>query len=187
MDADDILMFVALFDKNLDEAPVTFLARNLRRVPQINPGTTDLCFLSEKVEDVRKKLENFIGIEAQIVNLYNMVGGLVSSAKSNISQQGTQLRNQGSFWKSSNASGMNLKPQSVGMTNDANLCVNISQTSAANTTLFSAAPSTVQDSNVGGRSSYAQAARKPPVVGSKVSDHSSIKASSKPRVSSSLR
>ena len=75
---------------------------------------------------------------------------------------------------------MNLKPQSVDMASNANLCINISQILAANITLSSAAPSTVQGGNVGGRSSYAQAARKP-VVGSKVSDHSIIKASSKPR------
>ena len=55
MDVDDILRFIALFDENLDEAPVIFVARNLCRVPQINPGTVDLCFLSEMVEDMREK------------------------------------------------------------------------------------------------------------------------------------
>ena len=140
MDADDILRFVALFDENLDEVPVIFVSRNLRRVLQINPGAVDLCFLSETVEDLRRNMEDLNEIKVQIVNLHNRVGGLVSSAKSNIPQQGMQFRNQGSLRQSRNASGMNLKPQSVGMTNDASFRVNISQTSAANTTLSSTTP-----------------------------------------------
>ena len=76
IDADDILRYVALFDKNLNEAPLTFVARDLRRVPQINPGTVDLCFLSETVEDMRKKMEDLIGIKAQFVNLHNILGEL---------------------------------------------------------------------------------------------------------------
>ena len=107
MDADDILGFVVLFDENLDEAPVTFVTRDLRRVPQINPETVDLCFLSETVGDMRMKMEDLIGIKAQIVNLHNKVGCLVSSAMSNIPQQSSQFRDQGSFRQSSNVSGMN--------------------------------------------------------------------------------
>ena len=64
MDADDSLGLVALLDENLDEASVTFIARDLRRVPQINLGTVNLCFLSETVEDLCKKMEDFIGIKA---------------------------------------------------------------------------------------------------------------------------
>ena len=82
-----------------------------------------------------------------------MADGLDSSAKSNIPQQGTQFRNQDSFRQSRNASEVNLKLQSVGMANDANLCVNILQTSIYARLSF-ATPSTVQGGNVGGRSSY---------------------------------
>ena len=70
-------------------------------------------------------------------------------------------------------------PSSSGSANDTNLRVNIpSLQSAAQS--FSAASTDSQLANVN-RPSYAQAACKPPVVGSKPIGQSSIKASTKPR------
>ena len=79
LEADDILKYDSLLD-GLDMKTV-FVARNLRKVPQIDLGTADLCFLMQTVEDLRKNVESFVDIKEQLNAIQSMVSGLVATAK----------------------------------------------------------------------------------------------------------
>ena len=51
--ADDILKYVSLLDG--EDTKTIFVARNLRKVPQIDPGSANQCFLMEIVKDLHKR------------------------------------------------------------------------------------------------------------------------------------
>ena len=52
-DSDNIGNFFTLLGDHKMTLP-QFFAHNLKRIPPIEPGTADLCFLLEPIEDVRK-------------------------------------------------------------------------------------------------------------------------------------
>ena len=53
-----------------------FVAHNFKRIPPIEPGTADLCFLLESIEDVRKKIDSLINIRRDVTDLQTAVKSL---------------------------------------------------------------------------------------------------------------
>jgi hypothetical protein len=180
MDPDDILKFIALLEEQT-AAETVFVARDLRRIPQIDPSSVDLCFLLETVSDLRQKVDSLMDVKKQIDSLQGSVNGLIASTKM-MTQHSIQPRNAGFVRQS--ASEVKASAPGAGsseMANDVSLRVNIpQQPTIGSSTLLSAAP-TAPLNGAGNRMSYAQMTRKPPVVGSKTLENSTIKASSKPR------
>ena len=67
-DTDDIGSFFTLLDDYKVTVP-KFIAHNTKRIPPIEPGTTDLCFLLESIEDVRQKADFLINIRQDVADL----------------------------------------------------------------------------------------------------------------------
>lgn len=61
-DAGDILEYVTLLDSNMVTI-IKFIAFTLLRVGQLNSSLVDLCFLLKLVEEMRKKMDEFIKIQ----------------------------------------------------------------------------------------------------------------------------
>ena len=135
-----------------------------------------MCFLLETVEELRKKVDSLMDVKKQMENLQNMVGGLITSTKF---RDGMQFRDSNSGDRSA-AVVNGGKSSPIGMDNKANLRVNAPQsTSTASSASFSGFLSALF--GIGNKTTYDRVARKPPVVGSKVIEHSSIKACLKPK------
>ena len=171
LEADDILKYVSLLE-GLDMKTV-FVVRNLHKVPQIDLGTADLCFLMQTVEDLRKKVLSLIDIKEQLNAVQSMVSGLVATTKPTGLAQNLRPTTQNGNHQLTNS------PSSSGLANDTNLRVKISPLQLADQS-SSAAGTFSQPASVN-RPSYAQAACKPPIVRSKSIDQSFIKVSTKPR------
>jgi hypothetical protein len=167
-DATDLMNYVSLMDEGAKDDLPTFVARNLRRIPQIDPGSIDLCFLLETVDDLRRKVESLMDIKKEVASLQTMVSGLKPPAAIS-SVRAPPLHNRDSGAASFSAP--------TGMANDVNLRVNVPPAA----TRREIQPSSSGERSAGDRPSYVSAARKPPVIGSKAGGLSTIKASSRPR------
>jgi hypothetical protein len=113
LDAEDIVKFVVLLDENITVKNVTFVASDLRKVPQVDPSSVDLCFLMETVDDLRRKVESLLDVKQQLSAVQNMVSGL--SAKVNVGLNARQNNQEQAHRPST---------QPVGMAKDTNLKVN---------------------------------------------------------------
>ena len=74
-DSDDIGSFFTLLDDHKVTLP-KFFAHNLKRITPIEPGTADLCFLLESIEDVRKKVDSLMNIRKDVADLQTAVKSL---------------------------------------------------------------------------------------------------------------
>ena len=54
-----------------------FTAHNLKRIPPIEPGTADLCFLLESIENVKKKVDSLINNRKDVADLQTAVKSLL--------------------------------------------------------------------------------------------------------------
>lgn len=70
------MKFVVLLDENVAVKNVTFVTSDLRKVPQVDPSSVDLCFLMETVDDLRRKVESLLDVKQQLSAVQNMVSGL---------------------------------------------------------------------------------------------------------------
>jgi hypothetical protein len=166
-DADDVIVLAKLFDEH-KIVNVKFVALNLRRVPQIEPGSVDLCFLLESVDDMRKKIEELMGVKKQVLDLQTAVGNIANrntqSLPSSVlksSSVGTSSQNRVFSAQSATQPASASYAAVLGMKQDTNLQVNM--------------PPLTAFSGSGRR--Y----RAPPVIGSKVSDGATLKASQRPK------
>jgi hypothetical protein len=108
--ADDIMALVVLLDEHKCEMP-TFVAQNLRKVPQIDPGSVDMCFLLETVTELKKKVD-------MLDDLKKQMNDLQASVQSSISSLGASV--------SSAPKSVSLgKPVGTNMAQDTNLRVNL--------------------------------------------------------------
>ncbi len=176
LEADDILKFTSLLDEK-GECEAVFVAHDLRKVPRTDPSSADVFVLMGQVDELREKVDSFMSMKQQLNEVQNMVSGLVASSKAANFSKNSSFGNLGTqnFSRQPNIS---AGTGGNGMAGDTNLRVAIPQSQASgqgNPSASSAAPSG------GSRLSYAKVARKPPVVGSKAVQQSSMKASSKPR------
>jgi hypothetical protein len=162
--------FVILLDENVAVKNVTFVASDLRKVPQVDPSSVDLCFLMETVDDLRRKVESLLDVKQQLSAVQNMVSGL--SAKVNGGLNARQNNQEQAYRPST---------QPVGMAKDTNLKVNFPSAASSGSSSQPILASSNASGSGSGNGSYAQAARKAPMVGSKVIPNASLKASSKPR------
>ena len=125
------------------------------------------------VEDLRKKVESLVDIKEQLNAIQSMVSGLVATAKPTGLAQNLRPTTQNGNHQLTNL------PSSSGLASDTNLRVKIPPLQSA--VQSSSAAGTISQPANFNRPSYAQAARKPPIVESKSIDQSPIKASTKPR------
>ena len=77
-DSDDIGSFLTLLDDHKVTSP-KFVAHYLKRISPIEPGTADLCFLLESIEDFRKKVDSLINIRKDVADLQTAVKSLLQS------------------------------------------------------------------------------------------------------------
>jgi hypothetical protein len=173
-DATDLMNYVTLMDEadHKNDLPA-FVARNLRRLPQIDPGSIDLCFLLETVDDLRRKVESLMDIKKEVTSLQNMISGLKSPAALPLARAPAQAVQPNRGSGAARFSGV------AGMANDVDLRVSVSPSLAA--VRNETGPSSTGERGAGGRPTYANAARKPPVIGSKAGGPLTIKASARPR------
>jgi hypothetical protein len=189
-DADDIMVLFALLDEN-DITTASFVAQNLRRVPLLEPGAIDLCFLLETIEDMKKKVEALCDVKKQVADLSDTINKLVKpdtmftnatttrlapNVKPAVLQQQSQqqrpyVQRQPAFGGSSSSSyaavasiaSSQVVSGSTGMAADSNLQV------ALPTNSFQY------------RGSTRFSDRRPTVIGSKRVENAAFKASTKPR------
>jgi hypothetical protein len=75
--ADDIMaLFVALDEKKC-KLPI-FVAQNLRKVPQIDPGSVDMCFLLETVSELKAKVDMLDDLKKQMDDIQASVNTRLS-------------------------------------------------------------------------------------------------------------
>ena len=67
-DGEDIGKLWKLLDNSNVQLP-SIVASDLRRIPQIDPSTVDLCFLVESIEELRKQVARLLDIKEEMVTL----------------------------------------------------------------------------------------------------------------------
>jgi hypothetical protein len=102
-DSEDIGKLITILDENKIDS-VKFVAQNLRRVPLIDPGSIDLCFMMESVEEMKKKVESLLLLKQQVSEL--------QSAVNNLAVRGTMNAAAPTFVPARNTASRNNLPSS---------------------------------------------------------------------------
>ena len=72
-----------LFDEH-KFAEVYFVAKNLRCVPLIEPGSVDLCFSLETVSEMKIQVENLLSVKSKVDKLNDLLKAKQESGNTNI-------------------------------------------------------------------------------------------------------
>jgi hypothetical protein len=176
-DGEDILKYFQLLDEN-KVSDVMFLSRNCRRVPLINPGQVDLCFLLETIEDLRHKVVALCDLKNQVQDLSSMVENFakrqptsapLAAAPRQQSKQQIAPGNEARVDSYAQRASVGLTgPPPVGMRQDHGLKVVLPPLQAAPAAANSA-------------SETRQSTRRQPVVGTSSSSDQQLRASQQPR------
>jgi hypothetical protein len=132
-DVEDIAKLMTILDEN-KVTTVKFLACNLRRVPPIDPGSIDLCFMMESVEEMRKKVESLLLLKQQVGDLQASVNNLAGKGPLTMAHTSGINKVQPALNGNKQVQGgqqravvQNGGTNAVGMSHDVNLHVNLPQ------------------------------------------------------------
>ncbi len=175
---EDIMSLYVLLDEHKCEMP-TFVAQKLRKVPQLDPGSVDMCFLLETVSDLKAKVDMLDDLKKKIDDIQVSVQTRLNAPANNSSAARAPPSTSGT--SSSAGSG-----RSSGLVQDTNLQVKLPPVSQTWSDAVAARPTApVTGSHPASSSSNGytrQSFRVKPTVGSKNSAHGSgLKASTIPR------
>ena len=181
-DTDDLMKYFALLDEQKFTGAL-FVAANLKRVPLFEPGSVDLCFMQESIADMKKQIDELIGIKKSVSDLQDSMRSLIDARRCNVdlypfqqkgNEGGKQTTVPAMQPRASNAqnAGSSYAGAAVGMKEDSNLRVALPQSQHGS----------FQDHNTNSyQSKYGTRKKKPPVVGTAKDSSSCLKASAKPR------
>jgi hypothetical protein len=72
LDAEDIINYFTLIDEQKFDGK-KFVAANLKRLPLIEPGNVDLCFMLESIMDIKKQVASLMNLKDQVQQLNDTV------------------------------------------------------------------------------------------------------------------
>ncbi len=123
--AEDILSLFVRLDEKKCVLPL-FVAHNLRKVPLIDPGSVDMCFLLETVSDLKKKVDMLDDLKKKLDDLQASVQLRFSSPPI---QPAPTIKMSAPAGSSAVHGGSDGSLNAVGMAQDTSLRVNLQSTS----------------------------------------------------------